>query len=171
MLDTLITGAGAGLGPTSVIVVHVAPSVFVSWMRGRSVAGSRAVVDGDDVAVVDTPPTRVGTMTTVGQQSRGATLRVLKGFYEGLEVAIDRDRLVIGRGREADLAVAEPTISRQHAAIEWDGDGYTLQDLGSTNGSRVNGRRETRARLRDGDEIELGRLQLRLCAPAFAARG
>jgi pSer/pThr/pTyr-binding forkhead associated (FHA) protein len=110
-------------------------------------------------------------MTSVGQQSRGATLRVLRGFYEGLEVAIDRDRLVIGRGRDADLAVAEPTISRQHAAIEWDGEGYTLQDLGSTNGSRVNGRRETRARLRDGDEIELGRLQLRLHAPAFAARG
>ena len=98
-------------------------------------------------------------------------MRVLKGFYEGLEVAIDRDRLVIGRGREADLAVAEPTISRQHAAIEWDGDGYTLQDLGSTNGSRVNGRRETRARLRDGDEIELGRLQLRLRAPENEARG
>jgi len=109
-------------------------------------------------------------MTTVGQQSRGA-LRVLRGFYEGLEVPIDRDRIVIGRGREADLTVAEPTISRQHAAIEWDGEGFTLRDLGSTNGSRVNGRRETRARLSDGDEIELGRLQLRLYAPAPEARG
>jgi pSer/pThr/pTyr-binding forkhead associated (FHA) protein len=110
-------------------------------------------------------------MTTVGRQSQGATLRVLRGFYEGLEVPIDRDRIVIGRGREADLAVAEPTISRQHAAIERDADGFSLQDLGSTNGSRVNGRRETRARLRDGDEIELGRLQLRLHAPTNDARG
>jgi len=109
-------------------------------------------------------------MTSAGK-NLGATLRVLKGFYAGLEVPIDRDRLVIGRGREADLTVAEPTISRQHAAIEWDGEGFTLQDLGSTNGSRVNGKRETRARLRDGDEIELGRLQLRLEAPAPVARG
>jgi pSer/pThr/pTyr-binding forkhead associated (FHA) protein len=98
-------------------------------------------------------------------------LRVLRGFYEGLEVPIDRDRLVIGRGGDADLAIAEPTISRRHAAIEREGDGFTLEDLGSTNGTRVNGRRETRARLRDGDEIELGRLQLRLCAPANEARG
>ena len=83
----------------------------------------------------------------------------MRGFYEGLEVPIDRDRFVIGRGIDADLAV------------EREGSGFTLQDLGSTNGTRVNGRRETRARLRDGDEIELGRLQLRLRAPESEARG
>ena len=94
----------------------------------------------------------------------------MRGFYEGLEVPIDRERFVIGRGGDADLAVAEPTISRLHAALEHDGESFTLEDLGSTNGTRVNGRRETRARLRDGDEIELGRLQLRLRAPANAAR-
>ena len=91
-----------------------------------------------------------------------AVLRVLRGFYEGLEVPMGRSRIVIGRGREADLAVAEPTISRQHAAIAWDGEGYLLEDLGSTNGTRVNGRQATRRRLHAGDEIELGRLQLRL---------
>jgi len=95
----------------------------------------------------------------------------MRGFYEGLEVPIDRDRFVIGRGFDADLAVAEPTISRLHAALERRGDALTLEDLGSTNGTRVNGRRETRARLRDGDEIELGRLQLRLRVPANEARG
>jgi pSer/pThr/pTyr-binding forkhead associated (FHA) protein len=110
-------------------------------------------------------------MSRAVQQSDGATLRVMRGFYEGLEVAIDRDRFVIGRGVDADLAVAEPTISRLHAAFERDGDGLSLLDLGSTNGTRVNGKRETHARLRDGDEIELGRLQLRLRAPANAARG
>jgi pSer/pThr/pTyr-binding forkhead associated (FHA) protein len=99
-----------------------------------------------------------------------AVLRVLRGFYAGLEVPMDRERIVIGRGREADLAVAEPTISRQHAAIAWDGEGYVLEDLGSTNGTRVNGRKATRARLLAGDEIELGRLQLRLQAPGMPER-
>lgn len=99
-----------------------------------------------------------------GLEEGAVVLRVLRGFYEGLEVAMDRRRIVIGRGREADLAVAEPTISRQHAAIAWDGTGYVLEDLGSTNGTRVNGRKATRARLLAGDEIELGRLQLRLQA-------
>jgi len=78
---------------------------------------------------------------------------------------------VIGRGRDADLAVAEPTISRQHAAVGWDEQGFYLQDLGSTNGTRVNGRREARARLADGDEIQLGRLQLKLCAPVGRTTG
>lgn len=95
----------------------------------------------------------------------------MRGFYEGLEVPIDRDRFVIGRGSEADLAVAEPTISRAHAVLERDGDAFRLEDLGSTNGTRVNGRRLVRARLRDGDEIELGRLQLQLRAPVEEARG
>jgi pSer/pThr/pTyr-binding forkhead associated (FHA) protein len=109
-------------------------------------------------------------MSTAGEPSRGipagTRLRVLRGFYEGLEVPVDREWLVIGRGRGADLGVAEPTISRQHAAVGWDGEGFYLQDLGSTNGTKLNGRRATRARLRDGDEIELGRLALRLHAPA-----
>jgi len=110
-------------------------------------------------------------MGRAGQQLDGATLRVMRGFYEGLEVPIDRDRFVIGRGVDAHLAVAEPTISRLHAALEREGDALVLQDLGSTNGTRVNGKRETRARLRIGDEIEFGRLQLRLCVPANDARG
>ena len=104
-------------------------------------------------------------------EEAATVLCVLRGFYEGLEVPMDRERIVIGRGREADLTLAEPTISRQHAAIEWDGEGDVLQDLGSTNGSRLNGRREIRARLRDGDEIELGRLQVRLQAATEPGRG
>jgi pSer/pThr/pTyr-binding forkhead associated (FHA) protein len=110
-------------------------------------------------------------MTAEMQANPEARLCVLGGFYQGLEVPIDRARFVIGRGREADLCLAEPTISRLHAAIEWDGECHTLQDLGSTNGTRVNGRPASRAELRDGDEIELGRLALRLRGPTNDARG
>jgi pSer/pThr/pTyr-binding forkhead associated (FHA) protein len=86
---------------------------------------------------------------------------VLGGFYEGLEVPVDRDWLVIGRGRSADLVIAEPTISRSHAAVGWDGASFFVQDLGSTNGTKVNGSRESRRPLGDGDDLQLGRLQLR----------
>jgi pSer/pThr/pTyr-binding forkhead associated (FHA) protein len=110
-------------------------------------------------------------MTNLVSPSPGATLRVLRGFYEGLQVPIDRGRLVIGRGREADLSLAEPTISRLHAAIEWDGEAWCVQDLGSTNGTCVNGRRALRAQLREGDEIELGRLALRVEGSKTDERG
>ena len=92
----------------------------------------------------------------------GAFVRVMKGFYEGLEVPLDRDWIVIGRGRTADLVIAEPTISRAHAAIGWDAEGFFMQDLGSTNGTKVNGQRSPRARLKDGDDLQLGKLQLRI---------
>lgn len=96
----------------------------------------------------------------------GGSIQVLGGFYEGLEVPVDRDWLVIGRGRGADLVLADPTLSRAHAAIGFDGSRFFLQDLGSTNGSLVNGGRQEKAPLADGDEVQLGKLRLRVRLPS-----
>jgi len=90
---------------------------------------------------------------------------VKSGFYEGLEVSVDRDWLVIGRGRSADLVIAEPTISRAHAAIGYEATGFYLQDLGSTNGTMVNGARIDRQPLKPGDQIQMGRLVLGVTLP------
>ena len=106
-----------------------------------------------------------GERPSGGPVPSGATVRVLRGFYEGLEVPIDRDWMVIGRGRSADIVIAEPTISRAHAAIGFDGGGFFMQDLGSTNGTRVNGDRGARVPLVDGDELQLGKLRLRVQLP------
>jgi pSer/pThr/pTyr-binding forkhead associated (FHA) protein len=95
----------------------------------------------------------------------GAVVRVVRGFYEGLEVPVDRDWMVIGRGRGADIVIAEPTMSRAHAAIGFDGERFFVQDLGSTNGTRVNGGRQERATLENGDQVQLGKLLLRLDLP------
>ena len=95
----------------------------------------------------------------------GASVRVVRGFYEGLELPIDRNWMVIGRGRSADIVIAEPTISRAHAAIGFDGEAFFVQDLGSTNGTRVNGERAPRAPLQSGDDLQLGKLKLRITLP------
>jgi pSer/pThr/pTyr-binding forkhead associated (FHA) protein len=101
----------------------------------------------------------------VGPVPGGASFVVLEGFYEGLEVAIDRSWVVIGRGRGADVMLAEPTISRAHAAFGHDGGGFFVQDLGSTNGTFVNGTREKKASLKPGDEVQMGKLRLRVTLP------
>ena len=87
------------------------------------------------------------------------------GFYSGLEVGIDRERIVIGRGRKADLALAEATISRAHAAFGYDAGGFYIEDLGSTNGTLVNGARVTRQPLKNEDEIQMGKLVLGVTLP------
>ena len=90
---------------------------------------------------------------------------MLRGFYEGLEVPVDRDWVVIGRGRGADVVIAEPTMSRAHAAVGYDGECFFVQDLGSTNGTRVNGARTQKATLKTGDEVQLGKLLVQVELP------
>ena len=109
--------------------------------------------------------TQSGSAEPPGPVPSGAVVRVMRGFYEGLEVPVDRDWVVIGRGRGADIVIAEPTMSRAHAAIGFDGERFFVQDLGSTNGTRVNGSAAEKAELKSGDEVSLGKLQLKLDLP------
>ena len=95
----------------------------------------------------------------------GATACVMTGFYEGLEVAIDREWLVVGRGRSADLVIAEPTISRAHAAVGYDEEGFFVQDLGSTNETHLNGAKVQRQALKNGDRLQMGKLVLEISLP------
>ncbi len=93
-----------------------------------------------------------------------ALLLVKSGFYEGLEVPLEA-RTVVGRGRRADLVLAEPTISREHAAFGWNSEGWYVEDLGSTNGSYANGVRIQSHKLKQGDEIVMGRLVVEVTLP------
>ncbi len=71
----------------------------------------------------------------------------------------DQDRILIGRGRGADVCLPHRAVSLRHATIELSGARYTLVDHGSTNGTRVSDARLVPGRakpLRDGDRIELG---------------
>lgn len=71
------------------------------------------------------------------------------------------DRVVtIGRLPDCDITITDSNVSRHHAEIRPRGDGFVLVDLGSTNGSRVNGVRVTERELLDGDEIAFGNTRL-----------
>lgn len=73
----------------------------------------------------------------------------------GRTVSVGVDDLVIGRSG-ADLDVDDRGVSRAHARISRGAEGWTLTDLGSTNGTFLNGVRVRSAALRDGDEIRIG---------------
>ena len=68
---------------------------------------------------------------------------------------------MIGRNPSCDLVLADPTVSRRHAELRRDGDGWVLADLHSSNGTWLNGWRVRRAAIRWGDELMLGEQRLR----------
>src|SRR5215470_18378092 len=89
---------------------------------------------------------------------RFAMLLVVQGAEVdlGTQVLVDRP-VTIGRDADIELPLRDGSISRRHCRVERDADGYLLEDLGSTNGTRLNGARIREAvRLSEGDKIFLG---------------
>jgi pSer/pThr/pTyr-binding forkhead associated (FHA) protein len=76
-------------------------------------------------------------------------------------LTIPDPRVTIGSATTADVVVADDSVSRVHALLEWLGGAWFVQDLGSRNGTFVNGERvQVRRVIRTGDEIRLGRARL-----------
>ena len=76
------------------------------------------------------------------------------------DVVLRGDRAVVGRLSTCDICLADVNSSREHAAFERETGGWAIRDLGSTNGTIVNGQRIARQRLRDGDQIVIGITEL-----------
>ena len=71
--------------------------------------------------------------------------------------------LRIGRSSACDLVLGDDSVSRRHAEIALRGGVCVVRDLGSCNGTWVNGRAVRRTRLRRGDELQLGETVIRVC--------
>jgi hypothetical protein len=137
---------------------------------------ARSRAELDDLVADVRPPRRL----------RRALLRGA-AWWSGLEVdlaaAWERPRLpvlalpareqevVLGRSRECDCVLAEPSVSRRHAGLRRDGPRWLLRDLGSRNGTRVNGvRLLDEAEVAAGDRVSFGDARYRLgAAPRPAA--
>jgi hypothetical protein len=85
---------------------------------------------------------------------RSGRRAVLAG--NGRRIVVEGSRLTIGRSRDCDMVIDDPNISRRHAELRSEGDGWRIVDLGSTNGIKVNRRRVGEAVLRSGDRVTLG---------------
>jgi diguanylate cyclase (GGDEF)-like protein len=86
-----------------------------------------------------------------------AVLSRLEGATAGEIFVVPRGGLKVGRGRSVELPVDDEGVSREHASVAFEpGVGWVLTDLGSTNGTFVDGRSASRLVLRDGDVIRFG---------------
>jgi hypothetical protein len=75
--------------------------------------------------------------------------------------------VVLGRSRDCDCVIAEPSVSRRHAELRRHGERWLLRDLGSQNGTRVNGVRVLEeTEVAPGDRVSFGQVRYRLGSPA-----
>lgn len=88
-------------------------------------------------------------------------LRMLRGVPAYGAYLIDRD-LQVGRSEECDVFLLDPSVSRRHAVVAVEGGAPIVRDLGSTNGTFVNGERVKTQKLAEGDEVTFGKTTLRL---------
>jgi pSer/pThr/pTyr-binding forkhead associated (FHA) protein len=106
-----------------------------------------------------------GASESVPTASQTYALRFISGKYQGGEFPLRMDReIVVGRSSELDMVLVEDMVSRKHAKISAAGDQIVIQDLGSTNGTFVNGEKIKKVRLKEGDRILIGTSIIKLIA-------
>jgi pSer/pThr/pTyr-binding forkhead associated (FHA) protein len=124
-----------------------------------------------DVPAASVTPMRSGSeaATRARDAPPKAVLRGVSGSYFGKIVPL-RGKLTIGRGSDCDLVLDEPDMSRRHAMIENSGDVIFLRDLGSANGTYVNGVQVRNAILHPDDQIAFDHNRFLLEAPGLPGR-
>jgi hypothetical protein len=106
-----------------------------------------------------------GTLSTGILQIDSSTVQRDLAWVAVLDIGsqrhkLQRGRTVIGRGTDADITVADTGTSRKHVEVIWDGKRAQVNDLGSTNGSKLNGERFDQAIVEPDSTIEIGRTRM-----------
>ena len=86
----------------------------------------------------------------------GAALVICNGEFEGMVYELSSEETLIGRNPTTDVTLLDENISREHAIVLCDDGQYSIEDLQSTNGTKVNGKGIRSQQLTPGDEIQIG---------------
>ena len=89
-----------------------------------------------------------------------AVLMGMSGSIKGRRYEIARDEVRLGRRDDNDIAIEDSSVSGHHCVVLRDGEKYTLRDMGSTNGTRLNGVSIQEARLKPKDIIQVGAVEV-----------
>ncbi len=137
--------------------------------QGYSFAGPVSITLARDESV-STGTLRVESQTAAGSVSWRGVVDI-----DGQRHPLVASRTVIGRGSDADITIPDAGTSRKHVEILWDGERAMVRDLGSTNGTELNGRKVTEAPLPPDSTVTIGRTNIvfrvvpQAAAPAFGS--
>lgn len=111
------------------------------------------------------PEPAAGPQTKLIQMSLEADAELVLLGRTSRTWPLSKETIVIGRQPDCDVVLSDAGVSRRHAEIRREGDEWVVVDLGSTNGTEINGTRLSRHRLAPGDRLRLGETTLEFRRP------
>jgi predicted Zn finger-like uncharacterized protein len=133
--------SGGDSSPTAVVPVHGGEAVG----RDRDASKSAVMEDDSNLPQLAPLPTH-----------RRYSLAVIMGANAGQIYTVTKPRTVLGRGTDSDIQLQDSEVSRRHAMLEIRGDEAMVVDMGSTNGTYVDGVRVQKASIFSNQEFSLG---------------
>ncbi len=143
----------SAIGPTLI-------DELTQLVQRHATAQHYAFAGGIDIRLEENPRLTQGVIDVQSSSVQGRVEWVPVLDINGKRYPIKRGRTVIGRGSEADITVDDTGTSRKHVEILWDGTRGQVNDLGSTNGSKLNGEPVKKAPLPPDSVIDIGRTRI-----------
>ena len=132
-------------------------------------AGDTIIIGGTELELFEEEEgegkTLVLSGTALMEMGVGSWSLIAQSGPEKGQVIPIMDRIEIGRALECDISILEPGLSRKHAELELNGDYLILRDLGSVNGTFVNGEKVDEVKLKDGDKLQFERIRFNVSSP------
>lgn len=155
VMPSIVPVNGASVAPTVPMAIPAVPVAGRTLGVADTDPGARPVATAAQIQAHTNPQTGYGKLV------------VLSSNFAGKEFELTRPQMIVGRTDENDLVVNHRSISRNHAKVTRDPETqrYTISDLQSANGVRVNGQDYGKVELRRGDLVDLGHVRLRFVEP------
>ncbi len=142
-----------GIGPTLI-------DELTQLIQTHATAQHYQFAGGISIRLLQDPALAEGVLQVESTNVKGEVLWTPILDIDGQRYPLTKSHTVIGRGAEADITVDDSGISRRHVEILWDGKRAQVNDLGSTNGSKLNGEPVKKAALPSDSVISIGRTRI-----------
>ena len=121
---------------------------------------SSKYLDDDDEEMAS-EKTAIIDLSALSGHPADAKLTIVDGKDTGKNIEITKDEIIAGRSLDNDFVISDSSVSRKHFKITKEGDHFMISDMGSGNGTKVNGAKITSTGLSDGDIISAGARQIK----------
>lgn len=133
---------------------------LVAFAQGHATGQHYQFAGGLSIELQEDQNISVGMLQIDSENVKGEVAWTPVLDVNGRHYPLASARTVVGRGSEADITVDDTGISRRHVMITWDGHRAQVEDLGSTNGSKLDGQPVTKALLEPESVITIGRTRI-----------